>query len=74
MVLVAEPPPMASESQSKPVRVRPDIHSMLKVIEAASEIQGKPFNTITYLDALVRDKITADYSKALTVLNKAQHK
>lgn len=73
MILIAGPQPMASEAkESKPVRVRPDIHSMIKVIEAASEIQGKSFNTIVYLDDLIRDRITSDYRKALAILHKAE--
>jgi hypothetical protein len=67
--LLAEPPPM-SESKSKPVRVINDLHAMLKVIEAAAAMQSKPFNTITYLDGILRDRITSDYRKALAVLKK----
>lgn len=73
MPTVAETPFMA-EPKSKPARIRPDLHAKLKVIEAASEITGEPFNTIEYLDPLIRPTIDADYEKAIEVLSKNRRK
>lgn len=61
---------MSADSKTKPVRVRGDLVPMLKIIEAAAEMQGKGFKLWDYFDKLVRPTILADYKKALAVIAK----
>lgn len=59
---------VADTAKTRTVRMYDDLVTMLKVIEAAHDLQKKRFKPVEYLDKLCRRTIESDYEKAREVI------